>query len=397
MAGPLEGIKILDLTWVLSGPFATMVLGDLGAEIIKVERPLVGDIARGNGPFVDGTSTYFLSLNRGKKSITLDLSNKLGLDLFFKLIQRADVLVETLNPKTLEELGIGYSEVVKYNPRIIYAAGSGFGLDAPDKYKPAFDVIIQAMSGVMSITGEENGPPIRPGVSYGDITAALFMCIAILAALQERHETGNGQLIDISMLDCQATVLENAFVRYFNAGDIPKRLGTRHPLITPFQLFQTKDGYIAIALRGDTKNQWPLLCTAIDRIDLIDDERFTDGWQRTLNYEILEPILGTAMKAKKTSEWLIELEALGIPCGPLNSIPDAAEDKNLLFRNMFVNVEESERRKLKVANSPFKFSRTPSGARKMTPNLGEHTESILKQLLGMSPDEISKLQENNAI
>jgi CoA:oxalate CoA-transferase len=397
MTGPLHGIRVLDLTQVLFGPFTTMLLSDMGAEVIKVERPGTGDIARDNGPFTNGVSTYFLSLNRGKKSLTLDLSNKSGLGLFFKLIERVDVLVETFNPKTLEELGIGYSEVIKYNPNIIYAAGSGFGLDAPDRYKPAFDITIQAISGVMSITGEENGPPVRPGLSYGDISAALYMCIAILAALRERHESGKGQLIDISMLDCQATMLENAFVRYFNTGEIPKRLGARHPLITPFQLFQTKDSHIAIALRGDIKNQWPLLCSAIGRIDLIDDERFTDGWQRTLNYEILEPILNTAMKAKKTGEWLKDLEQLGIPCGPLNSIPDAAEDKNLLYRNMFVNVEDSEGRILKVVNSPFKFSRTPSGAEQTAPDLGEHTEFVLNQLIGISKNEISKLREEKVI
>jgi CoA:oxalate CoA-transferase len=397
MTGPLQGLRVLDLTQILFGPFATMLLSDMGAEVIKVERPEVGDVARGNGPLVDNISTYFLSLNRGKKSITIDLNNKLGLDLFFKLTRQVDILVVTLNPKTVEELGIGYHEVIKQNPRIIYAAGSGFGLDAPDKYKPAFDIIVQAMSGVISITGEENGPPVRPGVSYGDISAALFLCIAILAALQERHESGKGQLIDISMLDCQATVLENAFVRYLNTGEIPRKMGTRHPLITPFQLFQTKDGYIAIALRGGTKNQWPLFCTAIDRIDLIYDQRFIDGWQRTLNYEILEPILNAPMKTKTTDEWLYELEQLGIPCGPLNSIPQAAEDKNLRYRNMFVDVEDSKGSEFKVVNSPFKFSLTPSTANGTAPELGEHTALVLNQLLGMSIDEISKLHEEKAI
>ena len=239
MTGPLEGIRVLDLTQVLFGPFTTMLLSDMGAEVIKIERPEVGDIARGNGPFVNGVSTYFQSLNRGKKSITIDLSQKQGLDLLFRLVRKVDILVENFTPMTVENMGIGYSEITKYNPDIIYAAGSGFGLYGHDKNKPAFDVIIQAMGGVMSITGEENGTPIRPGVSYGDISAALFMCVAILAALHERDKNGKGQLIDISMLDCQATVLENAFVRYFNTGEVPRPLGTRHSLMTPFQLFQT--------------------------------------------------------------------------------------------------------------------------------------------------------------
>ncbi len=397
MTGPLAGIKVLDLTQVLFGPFTTMLLSDMGAEVIKIERPEYGDLARGNGPFINDTSTYFASLNRGKKSITLDVSKKEGRVLFFKLTQQVDVLVETLTPKAVDELGIGYEKVKKHNPAIIYAAGSGFGLNAPDKDKPAFDVIIQAMGGVMSITGEENGPPIRPGVSYGDITAALFMCIAILAAIRERDKTGKGQLIDISMLDCQAAVLENAFVRYLNTGEIPQPLGTRHPVITPFQLFQTKDNYVAVALRGGVKNQWPLFCTAIDRIDLIDDPRFADGWQRTLNYKILEPILKRVMKTKTTAEWIKELEQLGIPCGPLNTIPQAAEEPHLQNRNMFLDITDSKGQTIKVVNNPLKFSRTPASPQRGAPELGEHTEQILRKLLGMSPDAITRLREKKVI
>ena len=239
MAGPLDGIRVLDLTQVLFGPFATMLLSDLGAEIIKIERPEVGDIARGNGPIVRGQSTYFLSLNRGKKSITLNLATKEGVDIFLELTKSADVLVQNFKPGTMEKMGLSYEKIKDYNSRIIYVSGSGFGQDGPYADKPAFDVIIQAMGGVMSINGEEKGPPIRPGVSYGDIAAGLFICIATLAALQERHTSGEGQLVDISMLDCQVAVQENAFVRYLNTGEIPHALGTRHPVITPFQTFLT--------------------------------------------------------------------------------------------------------------------------------------------------------------
>lgn len=397
MTGPLNGIKVLDLTQVLFGPFCTMLLSDMGAEVIKVERPEGGDISRGNGPFINSTSTYFFSLNRGKKSVTIDLTKKDGHDLLLKLVSKVDVFVESFTPKKVDELGIGYSEIVKSNPNIIYGAGSGFGLDAPDREKPAFDVVIQAMGGAMSITGEEGGVPVRPGVSYGDITAALFMCIGILAALRERETSGKGQLVDISMLDCQASVLENAFVRFLNTSDIPRALGTRHPLMTPFQLFRTKDGYIAVALRGGVKNQWPLFCAAIDRVDLIDDPRFADGWQRTLNYKILEPIFNEVMKTKTTREWLSDLIQLGIPCGPLNTIPEAAQDKNLRARNMFIDLNDSHGNKLKIANSPLKFSRTPSSAERRSPELGEHTEEVLNHLLGMFPDEIAVLRQNNVI
>ena len=392
MTGPLEGIKVIDLTQVLFGPFTTMLLSDMGAEVIKIERPEVGDIARGNGPFVNGLSTYFSSLNRGKQSLTLDITQENGRKILFKLAGQADIFIETYTPKTVSELGIGYDEVKKYNPGIIYAAGSGFGMDAPDKYKPAFDVIIQAMGGAMSITGEENGEPIRPGVSYGDITAALFMCIAILAALNEHNRTGHGQFIDLSMLDCQVAVLENAFVRYFNTGEIPRPLGTRHPVMTPFQLFKTRDSYIAVALRGGIKNQWPLFCAAIDRVDLIDDPRFIDGELRTRNYKILEPIFTPVMQTKTTADWMREFEQLGIPCGPYNDIPHAAEDRNLRHRNMFVDIEDTQGRKLKVVNTPFNFALTPGSSKRGAPELGEHTELLLKRILGLSPEEITQLR-----
>ncbi len=397
MAGPLDGLRILDLTQVLFGPFATMLLGDMGAEVIKIERPEVGDIARGNGPVVRGQSTYFLSLNRGKKSVTLNLATERGVQVFLKLVENADILMENFTPGTMEKLGLSYERVREHNPGIIYVAGSGFGQYGPYAGKPAFDVIVQAMGGVMSITGEEGGPPIRPGVSYGDIAAALFLCIATLAALQERHISGQGQFVDVSMLDCQVTVQENAFVRYLNTGEIPHALGTRHPVITPFQTFQTRDGSIAVALRGGIKDQWPLFCAAIDHIDLIDDPRFKDGWLRTQNYKALEPILTDAMKTKTTREWLEELEQAGIPCGPVNNIAQAAGDPQIATRDMIIDVRHPEAGKFRVVNTPFKFSRTPYKVDKASPELGEHTRDVLSQLLGMTHEEISGLQDSGVI
>ena len=397
MTGPLEGIKILDLTQVLFGPFATMLLSDLGAEVIKVERPEVGDIARGNGPLVRGLSTYFLSLNRGKKSITLNLATEQGIEVFLKLTKSADVLVENFVPGTMEKLGLSYERVRENNPKIIYVAGSGFGQYGPYANKPAFDVVIQAMGGIMSITGEEGGPPVRPGVSYGDIAAGLFLCTATLAALQERHISGEGQLVDISMLDCQITVQENAFVRYLNTGEIPSALGTRHPVIAPFQAFQTKDGYVTVALRGGIKDQWPLFCAAIDRVDIMDDPRFRTGWLRTQNYGALEPILAEAMRTKTTREWIEELEPAGIPCGPVNTIAQAASDPQIATRDMVIDVHHPKAGSFKVVNTPFKFSRTPCKAEQASPDLGEHTQDILSHLLGMSHEEINKLKEAHVI
>jgi len=369
-----------------------MLLSDLGAEVIKVERPEVGDIARGNGPFVGGLGTYFLSLNRGKKSVTLNLATEQGRDMFLKLTESVDVVVENFVPGTMEKLGLSYKTIKERNPRIIYVAGSGFGQYGPYAKKPAFDIIIQAMGGVMSITGEPGGPPVRPGVSYGDITAGLFLCIATLAALQERQISGKGQMVDIGMLDCQVTAQENAFVRYLNTGEIPSALGTRHPVITPFQAFPTKDGYIAVALRGGIKDQWPLFCAALDRIDIMDDPRFQTGWLRTQNYEVLEPILTDIMKTRTTKEWVEELEQAGIPCGPVNTIEQVANDAQIAARDMIIEVSHPHAGSFKVVNTPFKFSRTPCRAERASPDLGEHTEGIMAELLGMSKQEIDSLR-----
>ncbi len=397
MAGPLEGIRILDLSWVMSGPFATMVLSDLGAEVIKVERLQTGDIARGNGPFVNGLSSYFLSLNRGKKSITLNLASERGKDIFLKLVEHADVVVQNFTPGTMEKLGLGYETLKQRNPKIIYAACSGFGQTGPYATKPAFDIIVQAMGGIMSVTGEPGGPPIRPGASIGDIAAGLFLCIAILACLQERHLSGQGQMIDLSMLDCQIAIQENAFVRYFTTGEVPRALGTRHPIFTPFQIFLTKDSYIAIAMVGGASEHWPLYCAVIGRPDIIDDERFLTGWLRTQNYEALEPILTEAMKAKTTQEWIEELEQVEIPCGPVNTIDKVAADPQTQAREMIVEVHHPEAGSLKVTNTPVKLSRTPAKVERASPDLGEHTKETLMELLGITEQDIVDLENYGVI
>ena len=289
MAGPLDGVKVLDLTRVLAGPYATMVLSDLGAEVIKVERPEGGDMARGTGPFIDGQSSYFMSINRGKKSVILDFKDEGDKQTFLELLDHFDVLVENFVPGVMKRLGLDYEVLSKRHPRLIYAAVSGFGQWGPYTKRPALDIIVQAMGGIMSITGEPGRPPVRPGSSLGDITAGLFTTIGILSALHERDRSGVGQMIDVAMLDCQMAVLENAFARYFTTGEVPTPLGTRHPVTTPFQVYATSDGYVALAFVGGAKDQWPIFCALLDRVDLIDDERFTTSWNRTLNYEESEP------------------------------------------------------------------------------------------------------------
>ncbi len=398
--GALQGTLVLDLTWILSGPFCTMTLADMGARVIKVERPNGGDMARGNGPFIHGESSYFLSVNRGKESITLDLASPEGKKLFLRLVDRADVVVENFVPGAMRRLGLHYEALRRRNPRLVYCAISGFGQTGPYAKRPALDVIVQGMGGIMSITGEGPGrPPVRPGASMGDITAGLYAAVAILAALRERDRSGRGQMLDISMLDCQLAVQENAFTRYFATGEVPQPLGTRHPVFTPFQAFQTRDGWIVVAVVGGVNDQWPLFCAAIDHVELIDDPRFKDGYARTLNYAALEPVLNEAMRRRTTDEWLGEFSKAGIACGPVNTIAQVARDPQVAARGMFVDVplKARSRRTAKVVNSPVRMSRTPPRVARGCPALGEHTQAVLGEFLGLKPDAVRALRERGVV
>ena len=381
--GALEGVRVLDLTWVLSGPYAAMVLTDLGAEVIQVERPPFGDVARTTGPHVNGESSYFFSINRGKKSTLLDLRKPEGKELFLRLVEKVDVVMENFTPGTMDRLGIGYEACNARNPRIIYSATSGFGQTGPDRDKPALDVVVQGMGGVMSITGEEGGPPVRPGLSLGDIAAGLFTAIGILGALHERQRSGKGQMLDISMLDCQIAILENAFARYSATGVPPKAIGTRHPLSTPFQAFPTADGYIVIALGFGLAEIWGLFCALIDHPELIDDPRYDTPAPRTANHTTLEPNLNEALMQQTTAYWVHEFEAIDLPCGPLQSIPQAAEHPQVVAREMLQPVESPRGNTLTIPNSPIRLSRTPGAIRGGPPKVGQHTREVLADLLGL--------------
>jgi CoA:oxalate CoA-transferase len=395
--GALAGVTVLDLTWVLAGPYASMVLTDLGADVIKVERPRYGDVGRTTAPYVGEESAYFFSVNRGKLSICLDLKNEAGRELFLRLVEKADVVMENYTPGTMDRLGLGYETLRARNSRIIYAATSGFGQTGPDRERPALDVIVQGMGGIMSITGEPDGPPVRPGVSQGDITAGLFTAIGILAALHERERSGEGQMLDISMLDCQIALLENAFARYSATGEVPKPIGTRHPVATPFQAFPTADGYIVIALSWGVENQWELFCAAIGKHELIGDPRFATPGLRTKNHAALEPILIDGLRAKTTADWMTEFDAIGLPCGPLNDIPRAAEQPQVKAREMLVDVEHPSGVSLRISNSPLRLSRTPGGVQGPPPVLGQHTDEVLRRLLRLDDAEITKLREDRVV
>ena len=394
---PLSDITILDLTWVLSGPYASMVLCDLGAEVIKIERPPFGDVSRTNGPYQNGWSGYFFSINRGKRSVGIDLRTKEGREIFLELATEVDVGVENFTPGTMDRLGIGYDTLSKLNSGLVFASISGFGQTGPYRHRPALDVIVQAMGGVLSITGEPEGPPVRPGVSYGDISAGLFTVIGILSALHERGRSGLGQSLDISMLDCQVSVMENAIMRYGVTGEPPKPLGTRHPTATPFQAFPTADRPIVIALGFQADEQWALLCGLIGLSDLIDDTRFNTGPKRTNHHQELEPLLIQAFKKKPALEWLTELEAVGIPCGPVNSIPEVVDDPQIKHRGMIQEVTHNVAGTIPIANTPFRYSRSETGISGPPPSFGADTETILNERLGLSKETLATLKENKVI
>jgi len=388
---PLDDITILDLTWVLSGPYASMVLCDLGADVIKVERPPWGDVARTTGPYQNGWSGYFFSINRGKRSISIDLRGEEGRELFRGLAERVDVVMENFTPGTMDRLGIGYEKLAARSPRLIFASTSGFGQTGPYRDRPALDVIVQAMGGIMSITGEPGGRPVRPGASLGDIVAGLYTAIGILAALHERERSGLGQHIDISMLDCQVSVLENAIMRYFVTGKPPEPLGTRHPSATPFQAFPTADGYLVVALAFGEENQWALLCGILGLPELIDDERFETGPKRTARHGELEPILEAAFRKRTTAEWLADMEAANIPCGPISSIPEVVESPQVRARGMIQEVTHPVAGTIPIANTPLRMSRSESGIKGPPPSLGQDSRDVLSELLGLSEAEVDDL------
>jgi CoA:oxalate CoA-transferase len=395
--GPLAGIKILDLSWILSGPFATMTLSDLGASVVKIERPPFGDLGRTTRPIIDGESGYFFSVNRGKKSISIDLKTEKGKELFLELAKEFDVIVENFTPGVMEKIGLSFDVIQSVNKKIIYAAISGYGQTGPWKDRPALDVIAQGSGGILSVTGEKDGPPIRPGTSLGDIGAGIYCVIGILSSIIERNKSGEGQFIDISMMDCQIAIQENAFMRWHLTGKEPQKLGTRHPTAVPFQACPTADGWIVVALSWGVPEQWNLLCAVLGLDLLIDDARFKTAENRTDNHSELEPILNDAFKEKDTNVWIDMLLPMHIPCGPVNSIPQVSQSEQAEAREMFVNVKHKTFGEVKLINSPIKLSRTPAKIQGTAPDMGQHTKEILKNNLGMSDSLIDSLIDEKVI
>jgi len=370
--GPLAGIKIVDLTRVLAGPYCTMVLGDLGADVVKIERPRGGDDSRHIGPFINGISAYFASLNRGKKSVALDLKAPDDRARFEALLVDADVLVENFRPGTMEKLGYGWDDLHQRFPRLVYAAVSGFGHTGPLATRPAYDMVVQAMGGVMSITGQPGGPPTRVGTSIGDVTAGLFTAIGVCSALFERERTGQAAKIDVAMLDCQVAILENAIARYAATGEVPGPIGARHPSITPFAAFQARDGWFVIAAGNDVL--FRRLCDVIGCPDVADDPRFATNALRTDHHAELQVELERSLREHTVDEWLARLEAADLPCGPINDVAAVLAHPQVRARNMVVGVDDERLAGLEMAGNPIKNSRHPDVlTRGRVPDLGEQS------------------------
>ena len=384
--GPLSGITVLDLTQFLSGPFCTMIMADLGADILKIERP---DRPRASGPYLHGERIYDLSVNRSKKSMTLNLKSDAGKDIFKKLLISSDVVIENFKPGTMERMGLGYEELKKIRPNLIYAAISGFGYTGPYKNRGALDMVIQGMSGLMSLTGEPNGRPTRCGTSTSDIFSGIFMFGAVASALYEREKTGKGQFIDVAMLDSTFSCLENAVINTCIFNKNPERVGNSHPTSVPFQTFQTSDGEIIITCSRDSA--FYSLCRAMGRPDMIQDERFAKAEARRLNKELLEDEITRFTSTRTLDECEETLNQFGVPNGRINTLTMICKDPQIAARDMIVKVEHPVAGTYQMAGSPLKFSSLTEAHYEPAPTLGQHPREILSERLNMTDTEIEAL------
>jgi crotonobetainyl-CoA:carnitine CoA-transferase CaiB-like acyl-CoA transferase len=374
---PLNGIQVLDLSRILAGPYCSMLLSDFGAEVIKIENPDKGDDTRAYGPpFVEGESVYFMSVNRGKRSLALDLKSARGREILTKLIQHSDVLLENFRRDFLPSIGFGYDAVAKLNPKIIYASITGYGHTGPWADRPGYDLAVQGQSGIMSLTGDPNGPPFKTGTSLADITAGIYATVGILLALQARQVTGKGQKVDVSLLDGQVSFLTYQAGIYFGTGKTPTRKGNRHPTIVPYETFKARDRYFNLAVGND--RLWVQFCDLLGRQDL--KETFPTNPKRVEKHDALFPLLQEIFACKAADEWLALFEKAGIPCGPIYSVADVLEHPQVKARDMVVERPHPKLGKVKMTGVPVKLSETPGEAGAAPPLLGQHTEEILREL-----------------
>ena len=401
--GPLEGIRVLDLSRAMAGPYCTMMLGDLGADVIKVERPGSGDESRGWGPpFVGqsddkypGESAYFLSVNRNKRSITVNLKSSDGQEVIKRLVDSCDVFVENFRTGVLEKLGMGYEDLKKLNPGLVYCSISGYGRTGPYAERPGYDVIIQAEGGMMSITGPVDGPPSRVGVPIVDINTGMVAATSILAALRARDQTNEGQLIDISLFDTQTALLTNVASNYLIGGTEPHRTGNAHPNLAPYEAFRAQDRWIVLGVANEL--QWKTFCAVIDRQDLREDPRFRTNGDRVTHKVELGEILGEVIALRPASDWLSALRDAGLPCGPINDVEAVFDHPQVQPRDLILEVEHPIAGSIHLTGFPYKLTQTPAELRHPPPLLGEHTEEVLTHVLGYSNEEIERMHERGAI
>jgi crotonobetainyl-CoA:carnitine CoA-transferase CaiB-like acyl-CoA transferase len=392
---PLSGVRVLDLTRVLAGPFCSMILGDMGAEVIKVEEPGKGDDTRRWPPFVGGEATYFMAVNRNKHSITLNLKAPDGLALLKRLAARSDVVIENFRPGTMERLGLGYRALARLNPRLVYCTISGFGQSGPEAHRAGYDLIVQGESGIMDLTGFADGPPVKVGNSIADLVAGMAAAHGITLALLARTRTKRGQQVEIAMLDVMASLLTYQAGLYFNAGQRPTRKGNQHPSIVPYEVFQASDAYLTLGVANNAL--WKQCCAALERPELAGDPRFDTEAKRVENRAALVPLLNDILGARTADEWLKRLEAAGVPAGRIRTVAEVGESDHLKARGMIVRLPHPAAGHVTVMGVPIRLAATPGAVTAPPPRLGQHTGAVLRRVLGLTPARIAKLRHTGVV
>jgi len=397
MARPLDGVRVVDLSRIVAGPLATQIFGDYGAEVIKIEQPDVGDDSRAWVPpeAPDGSAAYFFSINRNKKSITLNLKHPRGKDLLKVLVARADVVIENFKPGTMEDLGLDYSVLGRENPRLIYCQISGFGNSGPARERAGYDSILQGITGLMSITGEREGPPVKTGVALIDEITALYAHGAILSALLHRERTGQGQKVECSLLESGVAAMMNAATAYLVAGAVQGRWGSAHESLVPYQAFRARDGYLIIGAGND--RLWKAFCEVIGAPEWADDPRFDTNLKRVERREEMVRLIEARLQGRSRDQWIAAFAAAGLPTGPINTVDQVFRDPQVLHRGMVQEIDHPTAGRVKLVGIPVKFSATPGEIRLPPPLLGQHTEEVLTGLLGLTASEIAALRSDGVI
>ncbi|RPH85373.1 MAG: CoA transferase [Candidatus Rokuibacteriota bacterium] len=392
---PLAGVRVLDLTRVLAGPFCSMILGDMGAEVIKVEEPGKGDDTRSWPPFLGGEATYFLSVNRNKQSLTLNLKAPEGRAILQKLARKSDVVLENFRTGTMERLGLGYKTLAKLNPRLVYCAISGFGESGPEAARAGYDLVVQAESGIMDITGFEDGPPVKVGTSIADLVAGMSAAHGVTLALLARHRTKRGQKVEISMQDAMAALLTYQAGIYFGTGSKPGRRGNKHPSIVPYEVFRAADAYLTLGVANNSL--WERCCAALDHPELTKDPRYATEAARVQNRDVLVPRLNEILGTRPADDWLKRFEEVGVPAGRIRTVAEVCESAHLKARGMIVTLPHPKAGALRVLGVPVRLHATPGKAATAPPLLGQHTERVLGKVLGVKRAEVARLRKAGVV